>query len=267
MSSGYSSGNNSPEDRLLLAKARDRLFLCQETSEPAFTDFLDPLRAEKFTGLLSRESNLCIAAFGGEAESERKIIGFSESPLSWEDFPIDAVLIEYGKKRATDHTARPAHRDLLGSLVGLGLERGKIGDIVLAEGKAKAYVCRGVSEFIRLSLAKVGRTAVEVSVVPVENPSRESEFVSRREEELLLAVASMRLDCVLGAAYRLSRGKVSELVKSGRVYVNWNEISDGSKNIGENDVITVRGEGRVRIVEIRGETKSGRIRGLAVKNF
>ncbi|MCL2352548.1 MAG: YlmH/Sll1252 family protein [Firmicutes bacterium] len=260
MSSDYSNAQ-TPEERLLLSKARDRLFLCQETSAPAFTDFLDPVRADKFARLLSKESGLCAEAFGGEAESERKIIGFSEEPLSWRDYPIDAVLLAFDKRRG------PAHRDILGALTGLGLDRCKIGDIVLTEGKAKAYVCRGVSGFIRLNLAKAGRAPVEVSIEPVEDPARESEFVSRREEELLLTVASLRLDCVLGAAYQLSRGKVSELVRSGRVYVNWNEVSDGSKRVGENDVITVRGEGRLRIIGIGGETKSGRIKIVAVRNY
>ena len=264
MPSGYSSGYNSvqtPEDRLILSKARDQMLFCVETSKPAFTDFLDPARTEKIIRLLSRESGLCVAHFGGEADSERKIVGFSEEPLSWDDYPIDAMRIEFDKKCGL------GHRDILGSLTGLGLDRGKIGDIVLAEGRAKAYVCRGVSEFIRLNLAKVGRIGVEVSVAPVEDPSRESEFVSRREEELLLNVASMRLDCVLSAAYRLSRGKVSELVKSGKVFVNWNEISDGSKNVGENDVITVRGAGRLRIAMVIGETRSGRVRVVAVRSL
>lgn len=260
MSSDYSNVF-TPEERLLLSKARDRLFLCQKTSEPAFTDFLDPVKTERFVRLLSKESGLCIAAFGGEAQSERKLVGFSEEPLSWEDYPIDAVLVEFDKRHEV------AHRDILGALVGLGLDRGKIGDIVLAEGRAKAYVCRGVSEFIRMNLTKAGRVAVGVSVAPVEDPSRESEFFAKREEEMLLTVASMRLDCVLSAAYRFSRGKVSELIKGGKVFVNWGEVSDGSKNVGENDVITVRGEGRVRIAEVNGESRSGRIRVLAVKNW
>ncbi|MCD7904417.1 MAG: YlmH/Sll1252 family protein [Clostridiales bacterium] len=148
-----------------------------------------------------------------------------------------------------------AHRDFLGSVLGLGIERSKIGDIVLNEGSALVFCDEQVAEYVASSLEQVGHTKVKAEIT-----EDASAYIATDEvKETVKTVASERADAVLSSAFNISRGAASEAIKSGKVFANWVPAESGSKKLSEGDVITLRGKGRVKLLEFMGSTKKDKL--------
>lgn len=129
------------EERLLFAKALDQAIFAMKRREPAFTDFMDRAKCARFRERLQGLRELEITLFGGTEDCERQMMGFFTEPLAAEKFPIKIVKIRRKSKKfgQTDLS----HRDYLGSLLGLGIDRGKVGDILVAEDTAGLLCGRG----------------------------------------------------------------------------------------------------------------------------
>jgi RNA-binding protein YlmH len=239
------------QDKLLLARAQDRYRACQQEFLRTFTDFMDPIRAEKFLCLFHGAR-----AFGGWPEAERKLLGFAPEGLELEDthFPITCLSLRYSQR----FNAPPGHRDYLGAVLGLGLDRGKVGDICLGEGGALVYVRAEVADYIQANLAEVGRAPITLVTVATVAPMAPG-APQAPGQGLRVTVASLRLDGVVSAGFRLSRGKAAALVEGEKVSVNWVTVRNGAKLLAEGDVLTVRGLGRIKIRQVIGETKKGRL--------
>ncbi|MCL2571738.1 MAG: YlmH/Sll1252 family protein [Defluviitaleaceae bacterium] len=236
------------EDRLQFAKALDRFKAAQNRSHATFTDFMNPQRSVVF---LQQFTKMKIEAqlYGGYEDAERKMIGFtSYEPLLDDNFPIIPLAISYNGRFSRQLT----HRDFLGSVLGLGLDRGKIGDIRIGDSGAVMYVAHEVADFITESLCEVGRTSVTASrsteVSGIETPGTQKR----------ITVSSMRLDTVISTALHLSRGKAASLIEAEKVFVNW-AIGKKTMQLSTDDIITVRKVGRIKIEQVIGTTKKDRI--------
>ncbi|MDR1538817.1 MAG: hypothetical protein LBU32_12630 [Clostridiales bacterium] len=252
---------NTPEEKLLFSKVLDRLFFCQKEFRKAFTDFIDPVHADKMKRLLERRINEKIMIYGGAPECERVMVGFAPEyeTLEASEFPIGRLLVKYSEK----FNPSLGHRDFLGSILGLGLDRGKIGDILIKGGEAEVFACANELGFICANLEKVGRSRVSAKIMP-ESASPIWEMIPELRPDdstqMLAVVSSLRIDAVISAAFKVSRNASLELVKSGKVSVNWSSASDPSKTVKEADIMSVRGMGRIHVAEILGETSKGRWR-------
>jgi RNA-binding protein YlmH len=164
-------------------------------------------------------------------------------------FPISCVRIDYNTKFSRELT----HRDYLGSVLGLGINREKTGDILIDEKGAYMLMDSDVATFVVASLERVGHTAVKTSIV------RDFHAPDKDGVEKRLTVASLRLDAVLCGALNISRGKAAELIKGEKAFVNWLPAKSGSMTVAEGDVLTLRGTGRVILKEISGITKKDRV--------
>jgi len=239
------------EDRLQFAKALDRLKAAQYKNHATFTDFMNPQRGVMF---LQRFSKMGATAqvHGGHQDAERVMLGFApphmDEPLAGKHFPIVPLMIKYNSKFSRQLT----HRDFLGAVLGLGLDRGKIGDIQLTESGAVMYVASEVADYITENLLEVGRTTVTVSTY-TQAPEIEAAGTQKR-----ITVASMRLDAVISVAFHLSRGKAATLIEGEKVFVNW-AVAKKTLQLSEGDIVTIRGTGRVRIDSISGPTKKDRV--------
>lgn len=244
---------NQPEERLLLAKVLDQADLSLKKHEKYFSDFIDPKKTNIINNILNKITDLNTCVFGGNEECERKMFGFSPvySEIELHDFPIKALKITSNLKFAE----KMSHRDYLGSILGLGIDRGKIGDIVLFENYTLCYVNNDIADYISLNLTKVSRTKVSTSILDLE----EVVIPDKNVVEKVSTVASLRLDAVVSTAFHLSRGKALALIESEKVFVNWSVVSNGSAQLKEGDMVSVRGLGRVKLSEIRGKTKKDRI--------
>ena len=229
----------------------DRIFLCEKNGIPAFTDFYDPASWTKY--LETARKKVQAEAFGGDEDCERRMLGFQPVRSSDRlDFPIKRLRISHNSK----FNNAPGHRDYLGSLVGLGFDRGKIGDIFISEEYADVFVHGDIADYVCEQLEKVGRVPVKVRPV-----SDDDEGVKRPPEvESQVNIASLRLDAVVAAVFRLSRGQVSGLVQGEKVFVNWAPCVDRGRQVKAGDVLTLRGYGRVKVGEVLGESKKGRLR-------
>lgn len=243
-----------PEDKLLLAKVLDQADLCLRRHEMRFTPFLSPGHIYKFSKTLENfDVNLKTVVFGGYADAERKVIGFCPDymELLFSQFPLKAVEIEADKRFASNLS----HRDYLGSVLGLGLDRDRTGDIIIDENKAWIIAFDDIADYVAANLFKVGRTSVKCTVKDIDG----LEIGKKEIKEIFSTVPSMRLDCILSSAFNLSRGGAKELLEAEKVQLNWDTVTSPSAAVSEGDVLSARGFGRAEVLEIRGKTKKDRI--------
>jgi len=230
------------------AKVLDQVYLCVENDTPKFTEFIDPLRLQyaqvNLTGL--DKFGIIMNVDGGYPDAERRMLGFAPRDVGLADFPITKVLVEYAAKHAS-----PAHSDFLGAILGLGLDRSVIGDIVLLPTSAVIMADARIEDYLLGGLHKVGRATVSASRLPDDAHfyGLDNRVVDR------VICASLRLDNLLAAAFKLSRGDAAALVKSGKAFVNWQETNSPAKTVKQGDMLTLRKHGRVQIAEVVGKSR------------
>ena len=236
-----------------LAKVLNQVYLCLDSGQPSFSDFLDPQRCagamRVLEPLVAREFPL--ANEGGYPDAERKMLGFGfahngDAPF---DFPITGILLEYDTKFSA-----LSHRDVLGAVLGLGLSRDAVGDVVFRSNDAVVFVKSQITDFLLCNLHKVGRASVATSMLP--DDTMLFPLNNRLPERIICA--SMRLDAILSASFRVSRGDAAGLIRSGKALVNWQIAQSPAKNISQGDMLTLRRYGRVQIDEISGKSRKDR---------
>lgn len=239
------------DEKALIARAEDTVRLCEKQYSPKAFGFLTPRDAAVLKKLRLGGGDISVTFFGGYPEAERCLFAalpdYLDETSLW-DF-VDIIEIT-GRD-----LARLSHRDFLGSILGLGIKREKIGDILCLEGKCLVFAASDISDYIIENLVKVGSAGVSLKKA---DPSG-LEIPKRKVEEIRTTVAALRLDCIVGAALKTSRSAACEVIRSGRVSVNWTECDNLSAKVSPGDVFSVRGSGRFRLSEAVNETKKGRL--------
>jgi len=189
--------------------------------------------------------------YGGYESSERQMVSFLPDALYYEyNYPMQVVEITPLNKKFAEELS---HRDYLGSLMNLGIERSKIGDILLQDGKALVFVRDEICSYIAENLVRIRHTNVTTKLLEPSEIQYEPRF-----ETIKGNVASIRLDSVLSVAFPMSRSKMTAFIEAGRVFVNGKLITSNGYHLKENDIISVRGLGRIRYMEVLSETRKGR---------
>ena len=176
-----------------------------------------------------------------------------------EDYPIEALLIT--PKAPQFLTKELGHRDYLGALMGLGIKREKLGDILLQGQGAVVLVREDMASYIQEGITSVGAAEVRVTV-----QGKEMAVKAPEGKRLLVSLASLRLDALLSKGFALSRADASKWIAAGKVQKNWKDCTAGDEAVQEGDVITLRGMGRIKCIEEKGRSKSGRIQ-LMIERF
>lgn len=250
------------EDRLLLAKVLDRAEQARSRNVPACTDFLSPqqrIQAQDLLHLVGIGEHAFVS-LGGYPEAERNILLFLPDWLEAEDAQTQSSLrFLRATFRAEDALT---HRDILGSLMGMGIVREKVGDILVSPESCDLIVLESVAEFLLQSWASAGRARLHVE----EIDAGELRIPQARFEEVRDTVSSLRLDAVASTGFRMARGKAAELISSGRVQVNWRECTKADKLLTEGDTVSARGFGKFQLTQVGGVTKKGRI-SIVVKRY
>ena len=189
--------------------------------------------------------------FGGYEMAERQMVAFLPDALYYEyHYPMQILKIRPANPRFAEELS---HRDYLGSLMNLGVERCKMGDILLLEDCAEVFVCQNMAGYLCQELTRIRHTVVQTELVTPEEISYEPRF-----EEIKGTVSSIRLDSVLALAYPLSRSKMTSYIEAGRVFVNGKLITSNGYHLKEGDILSVRGLGRIRYEGMLSETKKKR---------
>lgn len=246
----------SGEERILLGRVLDKLELAQSRGVPSHTPFLSPGEQASVTGLLNAWGRPRSLFWGGYPGSERNICLFpadwqeEEDLLSGPETPLAAIEAKFPAD------APLTHRDILGSLMGLGLTRQVLGDILLPQPGVCQVVALGEALPILLSQwESAGRYRVSLSEIPLEQLSPKPAQVKTIRD----TVAALRLDAVAASAFSLSRAKAAALIASGRMSLNHQECLKADRAVAEGDVLTCRGLGKCVVKEVAGQSKKGRI--------
>ena len=137
-----------------------------------------------------------------------------------------------------------SHRDFLGAVLGTGLVRDKIGDILVSgERGAQVIVVPEVVEFLGLQLTQVRSVPVKIQIIPWS----ELRVRPPQQKQLTTVEASLRLDAIASAGFGLSRSKMADLISAGHVRVNWKAITQPSHALATGDLVVIRGKGRLEI--------------------
>jgi DNA polymerase III delta' subunit len=218
-------------------------------------EFLDPFKRAVVKDLLFQIKDVKYFEFGGYEKADRKSFVIMPEDFSEESAEIDRMfsLVSIIPVTGADSLT---HRDYLGAVMNLGIKREFFGDLLLNPKGCMIVGKKSVTETIHQSLTKVGKYSVNTRPESFDNIIVPEESF----KELTESVSSLRLDCIVGAAFHLSRSEAAELIKSGRAFVNYKETTDISKKIPENTLLSLRGYGKAEISEIMGETRKGRLR-------
>lgn len=259
MSSSDGSGQRgflppqNEQEKLVMRRAQDLFRASNNKGISRYSAFLS-----------DREQALCRAALngagcreysfeGGYPAAERKLLCIEPAGAVGAP-PICCVKLDCFVPAGA---CAPAHKDYLGSLLGLGLERGCLGDILLnaaRPGEAYAFLLERVSGLVCAELASVGRAAAKAlpfeGKVPFEPPERQMHSAT---------VSSLRADAVLAAMLHCSRGQAEQLIRAGGVEIGHIPVASPHAAVYEGDLFTVRGKGRYQLAALGGKTRKDRL--------
>lgn len=249
------------EDKLIVAKVLDKFYLSEKTNRVAVTDFLDPYMQNIVSVCLNSNNIDNYLFFGGYEGAERAVVIFCPRNLPKTYEPETAGFLKVLRINLMSR-GNISHRDYLGSLMGLGIKREKIGDILIKDEHCLVIVVNDVADYIRYNLDKVGNVKVELDYVGLDS----LKAYEPKVKEIRTTVASLRLDSVAKAGFGMSRNKVQDYIKAEKVNLNWETTTSLTKTVKEGDMISIRGKGRVLIQEIGRTTKKDRI-SIYLKKF
>lgn len=226
------------------------LELARRADEKYYTTFSEFLSAGEEAMLLNLKLDTPFKLYGGYDGAERCIAAFGYG-CEEAQFPISVVKIEPVAQKFAD---KLSHRDFLGSLMGLGIKREVLGDILIKENIGYLFCLDSIAEFIVDNISKIRHTTVKCEIIGEVPESVQSTAVETQE-----IVASERLDVLVAAVYRLSRNAVKEYFTNRKVFVNSVLCENFSFIPKEGDIISVRGMGRFVFNGVSGKTKKGRL--------
>ena len=220
-----------------------------------YTDFLSQNEYSEFCEIRDYLEYASPKVFGGYEDAERVMIRFGDDSEDTLDFPISIIVI---KQRASEkYRATLTHRDSLGAIMGLGIERRLIGDISVGDD-AYVFVEKHIADYICSSLHEVGKAPVNASLAD------SAQIVVKREGKTVF-VPSMRVDAIVGEVFSLSRSQSLEYFRKELVFVNGKICASASKQVEISDKISVRGKGKFEIIGPVSLTKKGRYSVLVSK--
>ena len=219
-----------------------------------FSDFLNLNEQNIYLSLKNELPEIKYFTYGGFSDAERKILCFcgNDSVQGEEEvnFPISCIKVVPINQKFSDSLN---HRDFLGAVLNLGLERSKIGDILISENEGYLFAHGSISDFITEQLVKVKHT-----FVTTEQISRKDFDYQPNFKEIVGTVSSVRLDSILAVAFHSSRSSLSGLIEGGKVSVGGKIVLSNSFTLKENDVVSVRGLGKFKFTGTTYQTKKGR---------
>ncbi len=249
---------STEEDILMLAKVLDKYSACSAKNYVQTTRFLslhDCILAE--TALKGERARGYIF-WGGYENAERKLIVFYPDYLD-----ESAAKEESGLKviRAHFRSGTVTHRDMLGSLMNIGITRECLGDLLVHEDFCDIICVAESVDFIIDNLFRAGHETLNLELIDEAPAEKEDNFKIIRD-----TVASLRLDAIVSSCCSVSRGNAVSLINAGKVKVNDFECLKADKPVEEGDSISVRGYGKMLISSAGGVSRKGRII-IEIKKF
>lgn len=241
------------EDTLIRRKILDTANRSYRQNIYTYTGFLSLSELAVYYSMQKELNFIKSTVFGGNDSCERAMIQFgSAEELGYEEeFPITLILVTPLTPKFAE---KLNHRDYLGAIMNLGIERGLIGDIVIKENAAYIYCQNHISDFITDNLSTIKHTHVKCSVC-----SDALDGLTPELEPLEIIAASPRTDAVVAAITKMSRSSVIELFRTKKIFVNGKCMENNSGQLKENDILVIRGTGKFIYLGSGNETRKGRV--------
>ena len=240
------------EERPLFSRLRELAARAEESAQPALTHFLTPREARIARMAAGVEGAVC-KCFGGYdgAERVRASFGTDRFPRLDQEWGIVCLCAQVGRGEPA-----PAHGDVLGSLMNLGYQRERMGDVLVSAGEIYVFLEEPAAKTVLRDWSRAGKASLRTArcaVPPLDQLPRP------RTVERVVTVRSLRLDAFVGHAFGMSRTKALDPIRAGRVSLNFAVCEDPAEEVEPGDVVSVRGFGRAMVVATEGESRSGRI--------
>lgn len=250
------------KDEIITARIDDKIAQCRDGFYVTSTGLLDTHEQALALAASRRAAGVRTFMYGGYNDAERRMLVCvpKDIPLSDEE-AVDGLL-RVLRISLPAISRELSHRDYLGSLLGLGIERRLTGDILVRQDGADVFIVPGIEEFLLKELHRVGSVEVKTSAFPVS----EAIIPEVRTELIRDSVSSLRLDSLVSSAFRISRGKAAEAVRKGLVSVDHAECLKPDAAVQEGSSIVLKGKGKAVLYETGGESKKGRTR-IVIKKY
>ena len=232
------------ENREQIARILDLAAKAGKTWEVVLTNFLSPPVLAETEDIFGKLTEFELVAWGGYPQAERQRLALARSEIPLEKSQIAVAALDIAGNFLFDPAS---HRDFLGAILGTGIVREKVGDIlVLGERGAQVIIVPEIAEFLEISLTQVRSVPVKTQQIELS----ELKIRPPQKKEITTVEASLRLDAIASAGLGMSRSKMADAINAGDVRVNWREISQSSYNVKSGDLISVRGKGRLEVGEV-----------------
>lgn len=242
------------QERRLMHRVEELCHIAEARQIPRYTGFLSD-REQILAQAACHRANFSFVRFWGGYEGAERQIVCLEPPESWQEEPLGYLRLT---AQGTGQKL-PTHRDYLGAILGLGLDRACLGDLLQDPASPVifyAVVSADKLEFISSELTSAGRWPVRAEICE-ELPAHLLQGPERTLHEA--TVPSLRADAVLAAMLHTSRTKVADFIAAGKVEINHLPLHAAHETVYAGDIFTVRGVGRFRLVEIGGKSRKDRV--------
>ena len=239
------------KDEFFIKRIRELANLSYQRDIVTFSDFLNLNEQNIVNDRKNQIPGVEIECFGGYSQAERQMMAFHSDALAfpWE-YPITCLKIQ---PKAVRFSEELTHRDYLGAVLNLGIERSVIGDILIQDKIAWMFCHNKIADYIIDNLDKIRHTSVLIE--KVDNP----EHIPEPSFQLITGTfSSVRLDALIALAFQTSRSSMVSFIEGGQVFVNGKLITSNGYEPKEGDIISVRKKGRFRYEGVTRQTKKGR---------
>ena len=220
--------------------------------------FLTPYEQNMAETIAASFPSLTLEFSGGYVGAERQRVVFADKEFrGTPTFNIVVVRADWA-----GDMVRFSHRDVLGAVMGLGVERDTVGDIIATDNFAKILITAEMEQFFIDNLTQIGASRVKTSSDDLTNIAPKEE----RVKEIRATVASMRIDSIAAAGFGFSRSRAAADIAADKIKLNWQDVKNAAQQVKEGDILSMRGRGRLEVSEIRGQTKKGRV-GVVLKRY
>ncbi|WP_414839997.1 RNA-binding protein [Carnobacterium sp. TMP28] len=241
------------EERPFIDQVTGWIRECEDQYTPYLTNFLDPRQTYIVETIVGKRSGIKIYSFGGYQTAERNRLYICPEYFipKQEDFDVSLFEIRYPIK-----FTKLSHGKILGTVLSTGLKRDYFGDIISDGERWQFFICDSMKSFVQIQVEKIGNVTirfVEKTYLDILKPIDSWTIVQE-------TVSSMRLDTIVASLFNISRQRSKQMIESGKIKLNWSEITQPDFELGVLDIVSIRGFGRLQVQEIEGKTKKDKWR-------
>ena len=243
------------KDDLIVSRIEDCARRCSNGCYTVATKILDAHEQAVAGAVLKRSEGICPVFYGGYADAERRLLVCIPRDMAITDAEATEGLLQVLHIETLSGGRKLGHRDYLGSVLSLGLDRSVVGDILVRDDGADMIILPEIANFLMNEYLQVAHTEIKTSVKNID----ELIIPEARTQTIKDTVPSARLDSIISTAFKISRSNASEAIRKGLVSVNHLENLKVDAKVEEGSTLVLRGKGKAVLSEIGGESKKGRM--------